>query len=737
MSRKTNIIMGLLALTAGTLGVLGSFSSTFNNNILNLRIAYYVLLNISCFYIYSKFIFNRVKQFEYLIFLILSAIAMLLSIMFSIKLTLSLFTLDISSEANNYIILGQIKRGAFFALPVIVTLSFYNLSELFKDNIKKLLTLGTGKEKLLLLASLTLFWANIALYSPLTVLTSSAGTFSIALGSTVFYYLIVTIIFILVTYFALKILKSHRKIVLISIIALASLAVWIYTYILPGDYGNLDGTILTKAKNLKISTKGLVLELGCLIVFSILFYTLLVKKAKILIVAIVILNIMSLSQLITNIISYVGESSRQTTNSKDNELDERLFSFSKDNENVVVLMLDMFCGGFIPEILESKPSLEQDMDGFVWYPNTISISNNTFTSVPSILGGSDFTPDTMNSKGTNLREQYKDAYLAYYNKLAPEGYDVSMGGLYYLQDRKLFSDRDIPYFSNKEIYSEWKSKPENQGALNKLLSPNEFRNIFIAIGLFKASPLMFRSTIYYDSRWLNLNQGGMTIDHVLESRALLELLPEVSTADSNNKTFKYFVNNLSHMPWGIDEKGNLSKNYIVNTPEFVKKNGTSYVNPELVRNTSMETLNLLTRWFNWMKETGVYDNTKIVIVSDHGISGLSPMFEDFSHVTDSDNKPVFPTGRIHPIMLVKDFNNRGKLKTSDKFLSNSDTFDIATSVVEGYDPIVDYNPDRKLKLFTTPWKISSNKPDAYIITGEYTIEKSIFNKDNWSYKYKE
>lgn len=736
MNRKTNIILGLLTLFIGIIGVLGSFSSTFNRQILNLRIFYYVLLNICTIYIFFNFISYRIKKLEYILFLFFSAAVFVISLFFSFKLLISLLNLDLTSESNNFIVLGQIKRGAFFALPAVILLSFYNLSELFKKEIEKFNPLNIKKETVLLILSLILLWGNIAFYSPLTVLTSSSGTFSITLGCTIGYYLIVTLILITVTYFGLKILDSKRRVILISLIAFASLVVWLYTYLLPGDYGNLDGTILTKSKNLKISSGKLVMELACILVFVTLFYTLLIKRAQIIIVAIVILNIMSFSQMITNVASYAGESGMQSTESSDSELDKRLFSFSKE-ENVVVLMLDMFCGGFIPEILESDPSLENDLDGFVWYPNTLSISNNTFTSVPSIMGGKDFTPDSMNSRGVKLTEQYKDAYLAYYNKLAPKGYDVSMGGLYYLRDSKLFSDRDVPYFSNKDIYSEWKRLPENKGILNKLLSPNEFRNIFIAIGLFKASPFMFRSTIYYDSRWLNFNQGGMTIDHVLESRALLDLLPEISTSDSEKKTLKYFVNNLSHMPWGINGNGELSKEYIVGTQEFVNTDGSSYVNPELVSNTSRETLKLLVKWFNWMKKSGVYDNTKIIIVSDHGISGLSPMFEDFKHVLDSESKPVFPTGRIHPVMLVKDFNSRGKVEISDKLLSNSDTFDIATSVIGSSDPILNYNPNRELKLYTTPWKISSNKPDAYKITGEYTVKKSIFNMENWSYITKE
>lgn len=728
MNKNTNGFIGFIPLFIGILGVLGSFSSALNREVFSLRILFFIFLTVSSLFLYWKVIENREKSLEYILFISIISLAFLFHLYFSFRVVMSISTLDLSLESNNFIFLGNIKRGALFAFPHILISSFYYLTELFKNKLLRF-KVENNKEFKFLFLSLLLIIGNIIIYSPLTVLTSSTGTFTISIGKTVAYYLLIAMVAIGLLMGLYKVFSNHRRFLFLLIVVICSIAAWGYTYLLPGDFGNLDGTVLTEANKLNLSKAKVLFEILSLIAVAALLLLLFVKKFNIIFAVVVILNLMSFAQTVSNTVSYLSKSTDLTKGIDNNELNERIFSFSSD-ENVVVLMLDMFCGGFMPEILEQAPELKSDLEGFTWFPNTLSIANNTFTSTPSIMAGYEYTPDNMNKRGQKLSEQYEDIYMAYNEKFKPVEWDVSVGGLYYYTEKEKFEKNGINYYLNKDLYSYWKNKPENRKKINQLLSPNEYRNIFMAIGLFKASPFMLKSTIYYDSRWLNTNQGGMAIDHILENKALFELLPKESNVNSPVKTFKYFSNDLTHSPWGLDENGELRKDYIVNTPEQIQVKGGNYVNPELARNTFTETLKKLVKWFEWMKEEGIYDNTKIVIVSDHGISGLSPMFGDFMHVEDLNGNPLFPTGRIHPIMLVKDFNCTGDLEISDKLLSNSDTYNIATSHLGGYDPIID-SREREVKLYTTPWKISDNNEDSFTITGEYSVKESIFKKSNW------
>ena len=76
----------------------------------------------------------------------------------------------------------------------------------------------------------------------------------------------------------------------------------------------------------------------------------------------------------------------------------------------------------------------------------------------------------------------------------------------------------------------------------------------------------------------------------------------------------------------------------------------------------------ISEFFDYMKENGVYDNTKIIIVSDHG---------SFSKGAKTDlPKPnglkVSPQNFVASL-LVKDFNSHGVIKDDYTFMTNADT----------------------------------------------------------------
>ena len=74
---------------------------------------------------------------------------------------------------------------------------------------------------------------------------------------------------------------------------------------------------------------------------------------------------------------------------------------------------------------------------------------------------------------------------------------------------------------------------------------------------------------------------------------------------------------------------------------------------------------------------GIYDNTRIILVSDHGESD-SPMVErtyndgkEFPDGTVFQTAPYAP-GRPHALLMVKEPHQRGELRISDAFMSSAD-----------------------------------------------------------------
>ncbi|MBR4807187.1 MAG: hypothetical protein IKZ65_01705, partial [Lachnospiraceae bacterium] len=103
-------------------------------------------------------------------------------------------------------------------------------------------------------------------------------------------------------------------------------------------------------------------------------------------------------------------------------------------------------------------------------------------------------------------------------------------------------------------------------------------------------------------------------------------------------------------------------------------------------------------WLDYLKEEGVYDNTRIIIVADHGY----PMaqFEDMLLSNGLDVE------RFNPLLMVKDFNAHG-FKTDDSFMTNAD---VPTLAMEG---VIDnpVNPNTG-----NPVNMDAKKDDQYITT---------------------
>ena len=80
---------------------------------------------------------------------------------------------------------------------------------------------------------------------------------------------------------------------------------------------------------------------------------------------------------------------------------------------------------------------------------------------------------------------------------------------------------------------------------------------------------------------------------------------------------------------------------------------------------NMAAMILLGKWFDFLREEGVYDNTRIILVADHGVSlGYTEMW--------SEQMPQ-DTNAFYPLLMVKDFNSRDDFSFSNDFMTNADT----------------------------------------------------------------
>ncbi len=142
----------------------------------------------------------------------------------------------------------------------------------------------------------------------------------------------------------------------------------------------------------------------------------------------------------------------------------------------------------------------------------------------------------------------------------------------------------------------------------------------------------------------------------------------------------------------------------------------------------------LSRWLEKLKELGVYDNTRIILVADHGYS--CGQFEDF----------ILPDGldieAVNPLLMVKDFDAGGSMRTSEDFMSNADVpFLAARDVIENpVNPFTGLAITDDEKKEDSLWIVDSVKRQRASIDDKlgvsdyswWTVHDSIFDRDNWN-----
>lgn len=148
----------------------------------------------------------------------------------------------------------------------------------------------------------------------------------------------------------------------------------------------------------------------------------------------------------------------------------------------------------------------------------------------------------------------------------------------------------------------------------------------------------------------------------------------------------------------------------------------------------------LGKWFDYLRENNVFDNTRIIIVSDHGHDLPLNEFSTFK------NKVI--QSRFTPILLVKDFYSDSELSTNNEFMTNADTLflakkdlpisnknpftgnDFVQQKQDGINVFKCYEPNKEDK----EWQVQYMKDKTQFTLDKkqgFHVSKNIFDEKNW------
>ena len=638
------------------------------------------------------------KQVNFSLFLILSFILIFTFItqIFNLIVFISgnpieLSFLNLSIVIANSTLANIISAGIVFVLlttPYYLKIEKVKLAALEKSN------------WVLFLFSVFYLVGFVFLWNPLSIYSSFPETFEfpgVNILSNNFGLFIKSLIFSVVIYLIVP-KKVKRILLFISLFLVVSS--FIYSTIIPINVGSLQVTKFSQQGNLASALLNYFLE-GLLLIGIAFGIGLIFKKKvfKFALIAVLLLNIVLISQSLYDVVQS-GDFTRKEIILKS----EKSIPFSKEKKNVVFFIVDMFHGWSMHDIIKDNPKISNQYEGFVYYPNTLSVGTMTAPSISAMMLGLDYSPDAFNIDSTRtIGEKITEVCEIFQDQISDNGYDFTSTRMVYSKIDKSGFDNYLPSWTD-----DWSNK------LNMESEHEMGYTILWENALFFSAPLFLKPEIYKDGMWMHKKREVREVTTKTKRYYFMQILPKISNPNSENPNFIYIHSMVSHHPWDIvDDEG------VFHTD----------VSPFENNKWTIETFG---KWLDWMKKNGVYDNTKIILVSDHGphwghYEGDFEIDVPFKNNTKKASEKHRMT--MNALLLVKDFNAKGTLKTDWRFMSNSDVNAIA---FDKNDPTKWKTPyHRTLQTWDPRWSYNFAKEKKFNISTSYFVEDDYFDFSKW------
>jgi len=405
-----------------------------------------------------------------------------------------------------------------------------------------------------------------------------------------------------------------------------------------------------------------------------------------------------------------------------------LFHLSKTGKNTIVIMLDRAISVFIPFIFEENPELSEIYSGFVFYPNTVAFNGYTSIGTPPLFGGYEYTPIEINRRENEpLVAKHNESLLLLPHIYSEAGYSVTV------------TDPPYPNYSSKDdlqIYDSYSN-------VNAIVTDSRYTRVWLDendmsfpgtadilkrnllwYSLFRMSPLALRSGIYLQGDWCapSLMQK-MTL--TLNGYAVLDYLVKFTNIrEEKSNTALIMVNNTTHEPSFLQAPDYRPVSAVTNFGKGPFSRETAY-------HVNVAAIKRLGEWFMFLKDMGVYDNTRIILVSDHG-----PQVNFLVKSSLPINIEQF-----NSLLMVKDFNDNFSMKTDFSFMSTADVPFLALNkqIENPVNPFTGKEITMDMKNVPLYIAVSgsihleSPNTSAYTLNPKYDyyVHTDIFDPSNW------
>ena len=511
-------------------------------------------------------------------------------------------------------------------------------------------------------------------------------------------------------------------------------------------------------KTMVFTTLEYVLNVAAVLAVAVVLYLIVVKWSKVvvsvLLVASVALTAMSGLHVYTTAASVNQISAEQSATVPN-------FNLSKNGQNVIVLMLDRALGSYLPYLMEERPELRKQFAGFTYYTNVISHGGFTNYGTPGLFGGYEYTPVEMNKRDTEkLSDKQNEALKVMPHLFDANGYDVTVcdpvyANYQWISDTSIYNEyENINAFVTQGVFT------DNEGKQQAI--DDNYRNFF-CFSLMKSMPLAVQPLLYENGGYnqVKADEGekyvytkqvvtggsttkaeGVSKNFVDSYNVLANLANITKITDDSTNTFLMMANNATHEHNLLQQPDYVPAPSIDNT-QYDGQLGTSMtvdgkkLTIEDLYQTQHYHVNMAAmlqvgKWMDYLREQGVYDNTKIIIVSDHG--NPNAQFDELQ--VDGADVQLY-----HPLLMVKDFGST-EFTISDEFMTNADVPTIAFdgSIDNPVNPFTGkaINSNEKTAheqyiSLSMEWDVNTVNGNTFPSSGWAKVSDDLWDADNWEF----
>ncbi len=592
-------------------------------------------------------------------------------------------------------------------------------------------------------ASVLALCLAVFLYAPILFYASDPTLFSAPFETTLSALMVVFWGGLIVFYALWRLIGGRFKKWLTVSVAFVTLMALLYAFVFPGDYGVLNGFFLEKSRALY--TWKIILYDALIIGGGIIAFVLVLRFRRTGVLA-GAYSIVAVSLLLVIFVEGGALLARPHTSAQAATLpsyNDALLSFSPTERNVVIVVMDMFTGDHMGRMLKEKPDLAEALPGFVWYRDTITVGSGTHLGLTAIHGGAAYTPFAINARGERTyQEEYDRSHAVLTDFFTARDTAVSWGGTVFSTAESIarVSQKapDVVRTHMQTIDDYFPYWAEKRGFITTVADEWPF---LVMNGLFRAAPYSLRRFVYQDGKWHQGEIEGLNAAlYTAKSFAFIDMLAEVSNTSSPRPTFKYLYTDATHEGKHFTpDTGQPTGDYSLFAP--LRESGAfGAISPEHYY-SELAVLRSFIRWLEWMERAGIYDNTRLIVVADHGgwdsqvmqdVLGLVPYRGTEGEKTDNP-------GLVYPLLLVKDFDARGPLRISDALMSVDDVPELAVAGIGDLPEALRGNlnaashSDRERRyasLGLSAAEFGLDRKTLDFLT--YRVRGSMFDEKNWS-----